>query len=149
MDLSGLKWPLIIAAIVGIGWLASSPGVSWMEANFTKSTPGADAERDKLDEAGLSRLATYVLYLWKYQKAKDLMTESIERYGENGANFWFNKYRISTCDDRLGNWQEAVDGLQELIDVDAHTKDDRIPEIDNLQLKMEKIKSVHELAGAM
>ena len=147
MDLSGLKWPLIIVIVCGLGWLLSSGGVAWMESNFTKSTPGADVERDKLDEAGLSRLATYVLYLWKYERAKGLMNEALDWYGENGANFWFNKYRISTCDERLGNWQEAADELQELIDNNASAKDDRIPENDNLSLKLAKLREVHELAA--
>lgn len=148
MDLSGLKWPLIIVVVVGIGWLASSGGVSWMQTNFTKNTPGVDAERDKLDEAGLSRLATYVLYLWKYEKAKELLTLSVDRYGDTGANYWFNLYRISTCDDRLGNWQEAVDGLQFLMNNNAHDIDPRIPENDNLALKAGKLREVHELPGA-
>ena len=149
MDLSGLKWPLIIVVLVAVGWLASSGGVSWMQNNFTKATPGTDLERDKIDEAGLSRLATYVLYLWKYEKAKEILTLSVDRYGEAGANYWFNVYRISTCNERLGNYQEAVDDLQYLMDNEASTKDDRVPERDNLSLKAEKIKSVNELPGAI
>ena len=149
MDLSGLKWPLIIVVVVGIGWLASSGGVAWMESNFTKSTVGADPERDKLDEKGLSRLATYVIYLWKYEKAEELMNTAIDRYGETGENYWFNLYRISTCDERLGKWQEAADGLQFLIDNTASEKDSRIPENDNLSLKLGKLREVHELPGAI
>ena len=149
MDLSGLKWPLIIVIIVAVGWLASSGGVSWMQTNFTKATPGTDVERDKIDEAGLSRLATYVLYLWKYEKAKEILTLSIDRYGEGGANYWFNVYRISTCNERLGNYQEAVDDLQYLMDSTASEKDARVPELDNLALKAAKIREVHELPGAI
>lgn len=149
MDLSGLKWPLIIVVVVFFGWLASSGGVSWMQNNFTKATPGADVERDKLDEAGLSRLATYVLYLWKYEKAKELMELAIERYGEGGANYWFNVYRISTCNERMGNAQQAVDDLQYLIDNNANEKDDRVPNNDNLGLKAAKLREVNELPGAI
>ena len=149
MDLSGLKWPLIIVIVVAVGWLASSGGVSWMQTNFTKASPGTDLERDKIDEAGLSRLATYVLYLWKYEKAKEILNLSVERYGEGGANYWFNVYRISTCNERLGNYQEAVDDLQYLMDNDANAKDPRVPELDNLALKAAKIREVHELPGAI
>jgi tetratricopeptide (TPR) repeat protein len=149
MDLSGLKWPLIIAAVVGIGWLASSGGVSWMQSNFTKHEVGADPERDKLDEAGLSRLATYVLYLWKYEKAKELMELAIDRYGDQGANYWFNVYRLSTCNERLGNYEKAVEDIDYLIQNNAETMDDRVPTNDNLALKAAKIREVNELPGAI
>ena len=56
MDLSGLKWPIIIAAVVGIGWLATSGGINWMVGNFTKATPGIDEQQDKVAEVGLSRV---------------------------------------------------------------------------------------------
>lgn len=149
MDLSGLKWPLIIVVLVGFGWLASSGGVNWMQNNFTKATPGTDVERDKIDEAGLSRLATYVLYLWKYEKAKEILNLAVDRYGENGANYWFNVYRISTCNERLKNYQDAVDDLQYLVNNTASQYDDRVPENDNLSLKAAKIREVHELPGAI
>lgn len=145
MDLSGLKWPLIILVIVGVGWLASSGGVNWMQTNFTKATPGTDVERDKTDEAGLTRLAGYVLWLWKYDKAKELMNQALDRYGENGANYWYNTYRITTCDDRLGNYTEAIAGLQYLIDSNANAIDSRVPDIDTLSLKAQKLRETHEI----
>lgn len=145
MDLSGLKWPLIIAVLVGVGWLASSGGVNWMQSGFTKNTPGTDLERDKLDEAGLTRLAGYVLWLWKYEKSKELMNLALDRYGESGANYWYNTYRITTCDDRLGNYEDAVAGLQYLMDNVASEKDPRVPENDALALKSQKLRETHEL----
>ena len=145
MDLSGLKWPLIIVVVVGIGWLASSGGVNWMQAGFTKNTVGTDVERDKLDEAGLTRLAGYTLMLWKYEKSKELMNLALERYGEGGANYWYNTFRITTCDDRLGNYEEAIAGLQYLIDNSAGEIDDRVPTNDNLSLKAQKLRETHEI----
>ena len=145
MDLSGLKWPIIIAVIVGIGWLLSSGGVNFMINNFTKATPGQDVERDKTDEAGLTRVASYLMYLWRYEKAASVMQTAIDRYGENGANYWYNTYRLARCADRLGHYQESHDILQFLIQNNVSKYDDRVPENDNLSLRASKLKEVHEL----
>lgn len=142
MDLSGLKWPLIIVVIVGIGFLASSPGVDYMVRNFTKATPGADVDRDKIDEAGLTRVAGYLLYLWRYERAMQVMQMALERYPD-GPNYWYNKYRIARCLDRLKKYRASYDVLQELMNVNASQLDSRIPGNDNLRLRANKLKEVH------
>ncbi len=145
MDLSGLKWPIIIVVIVGIGFLASSPGVDYMVRNFTQAVPGEDPDRDKIDEAGLSRVAGYLMYLWRYERAMAVMQMAINRYGPQGANYWHNKYRIARCLDRLQRYRESHDVLQELIQAEASQFDDRVPNNDNLRLRAAKLKEVHEL----
>ena len=145
MDLSGLKWPLIIAAVVGIGWLATSAGVNWMGQRFVAAAPGVDAQQDLRDEAGLTKLATYTYYLWKWQKTADILQTSIERYGEDGANYWYNLERLSNCYDRLGEYQESYDILRQLMDVNAHEIDSRVGNFDNLNLRASKLREMYDL----
>lgn len=142
MDLSGLKWPLIIVAIVGVGFLATSPGINYMVTNFTKATPGQDAARDKIDEAGLTRVAGYLMYLWRYEKAMAVMQLSLDRYGSAGANYWYNKYRIARCLDRLEQYKASYDVLQDLMGNNANQYDKRVPNNDNLRLRANKLKEV-------
>ena len=145
MDLSGLKWPLIIVVVVGIGWLLSSGGVNWMESNFTKATPGEDEARDATDEAGLTRLAGYLLYMFRYEKALAVMKQSCQRYGETGKNFWYNRYRMAKCHEKLKNYQEAYNILKRLENVDARQFDERVASRDALALRAQKLKEVHSL----
>lgn len=145
MDLSGLKWPLIILVIVVIGWLGSSGGVSYMVNNFTKATPGADAQRDKVDEAGLTRVAGYLMMLLRWERSKDVLETVINRYGNTGANYWYNMYRLAKCYEKLGRYQEAYNILRDLAQLNAHQYDDRVPEFDNLNLRANKLKEVHNL----
>ena len=145
MDLSGLKWPIIIVAIVGIGWLLSSGGVNYMVNSFTEATPGQDAEQDKTDEAGLTRVGGYLLYLWRYEKAADVMQMAIDRYGETGANYWYNMYRLARCTDRMEQYQNSYDILQFLIENNANQYDKRVPGNDTLRLRASKLKEMYEL----
>ena len=145
MDLSGLKWPLIILIVIGIGWLLSSGGVNYMINNFTEATPGEDLERDKIDEAGLTRVGGYLLMLWRYEKAAQVFRTAINRYGEDGANYWYNIYRLAKCLDRMDQYQKSYNRLQELIKANASQYDDRVPNNDNLSLRAQKLKEIHEL----
>lgn len=145
MDLSGLKWPIIIVVVVGIGFLASSPGIDYMVTKFTTAVPGADPERDKIDEAGLTRVGGYCMYLFQYEKAMTIMDMAIQRYGANGANYWFNRYRIVKCLEKAGRYQEAKDLLEELISSNAKELDKRVPNNDNLRQRAAKLTAVHEL----
>jgi len=145
MDLSGLKWPLIILVIVAIGWLGSSGGVNYMVNNFTKAPPGVDAQRDKVDEAGLTRVAGYLMMLLRWERSKDVLETVINRYGNNGANYWYNMYRLAKCYEKLGRYQEAYNILRDLAQLNAHQYDDRVPEFDNLNLRANKLKEVHNL----
>ncbi len=145
MDLSGLKWPLIILVIIGIGWLASSGGVNYMIKNFTKATPGQDIQRDKADEAGLSRIAGYLITLLRWERAKNVIELTINRYGDSGANYWYNLYRLARCYEKLERYQEAYNILRDLAQINAHQYDNRVPEYDNLNLRSQKLKELYEL----
>lgn len=144
MDLSFLKWPIIIGVIVLIGWLGSSGGVNFMFNKFTASTPGQDAERDAVDEAGLSRLGGYCLRLLKYQKAMNIFETAMTRYPD-GRNFWYNKYRVVKCLEKLKQYRGAVAILKELMAVNANQYDDRVPTNDALSLRAEKHIELYEL----
>lgn len=145
MDLSGLKWPVIIVVIVAIVWLLSSGGVAWMVNNFTKATPGQDVARDKTDEAGLTRVGGYLLMLWRYEKAANVMETAIQRYGENGANYWYNLYRLAKCYERMDRNQESYNLLMDLAAANASQYDKRVAENDNLSLRAGKLKEMYEL----
>lgn len=145
MDLSGLKWPLIIGVVLFIGWLGTSGGVNWMVNNATKAQPGVDAKRDELDEATLTRVGGYLLYLWRYDRAREVMETAIARYGTAGKNYYYNYYRIVACYERVQRYQCAYNVLQELIAMQAWNYDARVPDLDNLSLRASKLKEVHEL----
>ncbi len=145
MDLSGLKWPLIILILVGIAWLCSSAGVNFMVKNFTKAIPGQDPQRDKIDEAGLTRVATYLMFLLRWEYAKNVLELAINRYGPSGQNYYYNLYRLAKCYEKLGNYQRAYEILRDLAAIDAHQYDSRVPEYNNLNLRATKLKEVHEL----
>jgi hypothetical protein len=148
MDLSGLKWPIIIALVVLLGWLGTGPGISWMQGNFEKATPGEDATKDETDEAGLTRLAGYALWTFQYEKALEIMESAISRYDKNGKNYWFNQYRLVKCYEKRGTqegYQAAYNILRALEQADAEQFDDRVPNRDNLSLRAAKLKEVHDL----
>ena len=145
MDLSGLKWPLIIVVIVAIAWLLSSGGTSFMVSKFTAATPGEDANRDKIDEVGLSRVGGYLLKMWRYDKAAAVFQMAIDRYGPQGPNYWYNIYRQAKCYEKMEQWQTSYNVLMSLIAANAHQYDDRVPINENLQLRAAKLKEVHQL----
>lgn len=145
MDLSGLKWPLIIAAVVGIGWLATSGGVNWMYGNFTAAAPGYDMQQDLRDEAGLTKLASYTYHLWKWDTTIKIIETNIDRYGDAGPNYWFNLERLSTCYERIGDYKTSVRILQELMNTNAHEIDPRVSNFDNLNLRAAKLREMHEI----
>jgi len=145
MDLSGLKWPLIIAAVVGLGWLFTSGGVNWMYNGFTAASPGVDLAQDTRDEAGLTKLGSYTYHIWKWRSCINILETSIARYGETAPNYWFNLERLSTCYERIGDYQTSVDILQQLIQANAHEYDERVGNFDNLSLRVAKLKEMYEI----
>lgn len=145
MDLSGLKWPITIVVIVAVGWLFTSGGVNWMITQSTKAVPGTDVEKDKFDEAMLSRLGGYLLLQWRYEKAAECFNLARDRYGETGANYWYNTYRLVTCYERMQQYQTAVEVLDYLLNNGANAYDKRVPENDNLGLRKGKLLETHEL----
>lgn len=144
MDLSGLKWPAVIAGVVVLGWLLSSGGVTYMEKKFTANAPGRNAEMDAVNEAGLSRLGGYCLMLFKYERARDIYHTAITMFPE-GKNIWWNQYQMARCVEKLDDYQGCVDLLRELIAVEAHSIDARVPNNDALRLRVEKLVEMHEL----
>ena len=144
MDLSGLKWPLIIAAVVGLGWLFTEGGVNWMYTKATANTPGQDAEQDKFDEATLSRVGGYLQRMWRYEKATKFFETACERY-PSGENYWYNVYRLHTCYERRGDPQRALELLEYLMAEGASEIDSRVPVNDNLGLRANKLREVFEL----
>ncbi|HPO13026.1 MAG TPA: tetratricopeptide repeat protein [Candidatus Hydrogenedentes bacterium] len=142
MDLSGLKWPLIIVVVVVVGWLLSSGGVNWMEKNFTKSVPGQDEKRDISDEAGLARLGGYCMYLFRYEKAASIFEKAIDRY-PNGANYYYCKYCLARCYEKMDRYQDSYNILLDLIAANASEVDKRVNNNDVLNLRAQKLKEVH------
>lgn len=145
MDLSGLKWPLIIGVVaVGI-WLVSSSGVNFMFKRFT-ATPvdQQDAKTQEAYEVGLTRLGGFLIKTFRYKKAEEVLNETLNRYPE-GANALYNEYRLAKCVEKQRRYAECVAILQQLRDMQAHAIDPRVPDADVLQLRIDKIGEVNEL----
>lgn len=131
--------------IISVVWLGSRPGLNFMISNFTKAPPGENPQRDKIDEAGLTRIATYLMFLLRWEDAKNVLELAINRYGPAGENYYYNVYRLAKCYEKLGKYQEAYEILRDLASIDAHQYDPRVPEYANLTLRANKLKEVHEL----
>jgi len=144
MDLSGLKWPIIIVVIVGIGWLGSSSGVNFMFKKFTEGAVGEDVKKDETNEAGLSRLGGWCLRLFKYKKALNILETAVQRYPE-GKNRFHNEYRMVKCAEKLKQYKRASGLLYRLISANASQIDSRVPQNDVLILRREKLVETHEL----
>lgn len=145
MDLSGLKWPLIIVVVLALGWLVSEGGVNFMYNRFTKTpVEEQDEETQVAHEAGLSRLGGFLLKTFRYEKAEDVLLEAISRYPD-GKNALYNEYRLAKCYEKQERYRACVEVLQDLRDMDAHFIDKRVPEADVLQLRIDKLAEVHEL----
>ncbi|MBW7864609.1 MAG: hypothetical protein H3C30_09385 [Candidatus Hydrogenedentes bacterium] len=145
MDLGKLKWPLIIAAVVLVFWLASNGGVNYMVSKFTTAVPGQDQERDRLDEAGLSRFGDYLMYTFQFDKAASVLELAVDRYGPLGANYWYNLYRLSKCYDRLKRYRESYDILTMLVDNDASQFDKRVPDSQIMRVTATRLQEVQGL----
>jgi len=145
MDLSGLKWPIIFIVVAVVIWLGTSGGVSFMVKNFTKATPGESETRDKTDEGGLTRISGFLLMTFRYEWSLEVAEMAMDRYGEDGAHFWYNKYRTARCYEKIEDYQKSYTILQELIAANAHDLDSEVPDNDTLRLRAEKLKEVHEL----
>lgn len=143
MDLSGLKWPLIIGIVVLAGWLVSEGGVNFMYEKFT-STPvdQQSAEQKEAYEAGLSRLGGFLIKTFRYGKAEEVFSEAMTRYPE-GKNYLYNHYRFAKCAEKQGRIDECVAILVDLRDMDAHSYDKRIPDGDVLKLRIDKLAETH------
>jgi hypothetical protein len=145
MDLSGLKWPIIIALVVGGIWLCTAGGTEFLFSTFTKATPGEDVGRDARDEAGLRKLGTFLMMTFRYGHALDVMETSMERYGESGADYWHNYYRSARCYEKLKEFGASHAILRELVAQEAWLYDERVPGFNTLKLRADKLQEVHQL----
>jgi hypothetical protein len=147
MDLSFLKWPVILLIVLGGAWLITDGGVNYMINQFKQGTPGEDAAKDRVNEAGLSRVAGFLLLTFRYEKADEVLTYLTTTYlPANGAeHYWHNLYRLAKCKEKGGDYRTAVNILRELAYRDAHSQDERVPGFDVLRLRAEKLMETHEL----
>jgi len=148
MDLSKVKWVVIIAIVVGGGWLATEGGINWAFKRATSGTPGESESADKINEATLTRYGGFLLATFRYEKAAKFYSEAISRF-PNGANRYWNRYQLARCEDKLENYQNEVNLLYSLYEIDADQYDERIPGVDELQLRIQKLVEVHELPNPL
>ncbi|NUM52646.1 MAG: hypothetical protein HUU46_03280 [Candidatus Hydrogenedentes bacterium] len=144
MDLSRLKWPLIIIVVVGLGWLVTDGGVRFLRGKFTEGQVGVDPKQDEFNEAGLSNLAGFLIKTFRYSSAEMVLRDAMERY-PNGKNYLHNQYRLAKCREKQGDYEGCIELLASLRDMNAHSMDDRVPEIDVLNLRIDKLAETHEL----
>jgi tetratricopeptide (TPR) repeat protein len=144
MDLSKVKWVVIVAVVALVGWLGTEGGINWMYNRATSGTPGADAEKDKSDEATLTRYGGFLLSTFRYEKASKFYDEAIRRFPA-GENRYWNRFRLARCYEKLDRIEEAVALLLFLWQEDADQYDERIPDRDTLKLRIQKLIEVNSL----
>jgi len=146
MDISKIVWPLVIVAVLGLGWLVTEGGVNYQFKKYNEGATGTDPEKDALQEKGLSKLAGFLMTTFRYQKAADTYNAAIDRF-PNGENVWWNSYQLARCQEKLKNFDEAVRLLVFIRDQDGDSHDERIPGFDNLNLRIQKLVETHEIKG--
>lgn len=144
MDLSRFKWPVIILVVAAVIWLTTDQGVSYMHRKFMSGPVGADPKKDELNEAGLTRLGGFLMSTYRFQRAVRVFEDAIRRYPK-GKNYYYNYFRLGKCKQELGNPQEAVRIYEELFQKDANSIDSRVATRDQLRLRIDKLKELHEL----
>ena len=147
MDLSFLKWPIIILVVAGGAWLITDGGVNYMISNFKDTTPGEDESRDRINETGLSRVAGFLMLTFRYQKADEVLTYLTQTYvpADGAEHYWHNLYRLAKCKEKQGNYAASINILRELAHRNAHSIDDRVARPEVLRLRAEKLMETHEL----
>ncbi|PCJ53775.1 MAG: hypothetical protein COA73_14960 [Candidatus Hydrogenedentota bacterium] len=146
MDLSKVKWVVIVLVVVGGGWLVTEGGMDYVFNAATEELPGNDPEKDVIDEASLSKYGGFLLSTFRYTKAKIFYTAAIERYGPEGGNYYWNIYQLARCEEKMGNYESAVLLLRELHNVDGDAFDERVPGRDTLKLRIMKLVETHDLS---
>ena len=144
MDLSWLKWPIIVLVVALFFWLLSSAGVNYMFNKFTSGTPGVDAAVDARNEAGLTHLGNYLMKTLRYAKAEEVIQRAVDDY-PNGANIYMNMYRLARLAEKREDYKRSAEILQYLIDEDAPSKNKHLVSVEILQARLEKLIAVHEL----
>jgi tetratricopeptide (TPR) repeat protein len=144
MDLSKVKWAVIIAVVVGGGWLLTSPGTEWMFNKLKNYTPGTDAATNDANEASLSKLGGYLFQTLRYEPAEKVFEYTVDKYPD-GKNVYYNAYRLVKCHEKREDYKEAVRLLKMLMKANAHQIDDRVPELDILKLRTNKLIETYSL----
>ena len=145
MDLSKVKWVLIIVVVIGGGWLVTQGGIDYMYNKATKNLPGNNPSQDVLDEASLSKYGGFLLATFRYSQARAFYTSALDRYGVEGNNFYYNNFQLARCEEKLQNYREAVTILDNLYAIDADQFDERIPSQDSLKLRIMRLVEMHDL----
>lgn len=143
MDLSGLKWPLILMLVAVLVFLVSTPGIDFMFNQFS-ADPGDDALRARRYEEALSRLGGFCILSLRLEKGRMILEYALEHYPD-GANAYFNKYRLYRIYRKLGRMETAVKILDTLLDENAHAKDHRVPSNDVLELERNKLIELYDM----
>jgi len=149
MDLSRLKWPVIIVVVGGLSWLMTAGGNAWLENRLLSYEPGESAELDKANEQALSNLAGWYIRTFRHEKGIEILEETGERY-PNGKNYYHNLYRRSRAHEVLGDasadrtvqenqYGSALEILSFLINNNVHQLDERVPETSLLQHRYDAI----------
>jgi tetratricopeptide (TPR) repeat protein len=144
MDLSWLKWLVIVLVIFGVGWLVTAGGVNYMYNRATAGAVGVDAGKDKVNEATLTRYGGFLLSTFRYEGAKKFYNAALQRYPSGNNRFW-NRYQLARCHEKLDEMEESVNLLLYLHDEDANQYDSRIPNQDTLKLRIQKLIEVNQL----
>ena len=149
MDLSFLKWPIIILVVVGGGWLLTEGGTNWMYSKLKSQSIGQDETQDAATEASLSRLGGYLIMTFRYDKCADVIEYTTTNFypgGPGGArHYYHNLYRLAKCREKQGRYQESIQILRDLAYGNAHELDGRVPEFDQLRLRGEKLMETHDI----
>ncbi len=144
MDLSFLKWPIIILVVGGIAFGLSTPGVNYVYEKTMDKPVGQNDNDDTYNEMVLSKIGGYLLSTFRYEFANKAYNSAINRYPD-GVNAWWNYYQMARTLEKMEKWEQAVDILAMLRDEDAEQYDGRVPNTDILNLRMMKLIEVHEL----
>ncbi|MFP6581209.1 MAG: hypothetical protein VCD00_01495 [Candidatus Hydrogenedentota bacterium] len=144
MDMSKIVWLVVIVAIVGGGWLLTGSGMDKMYDRATSELPGNDPDQDIIDEATLSKYGGFNISMMRYEQAKKFYTASIDRYGKDGKNYWWNVYQLARVEEKLGNEPGAIPLLHHLWLEDGDQYDERVPGQDILHSRLVKLLELNE-----
>jgi hypothetical protein len=144
MNLSWLKWVAIVAVVVGVGFIFTSAGTSFVYNRATGDTPGVNATTDKSHEAMLSKYAGFLMATFRYSDAKKFYMAAIQRYPA-GANRYWNRYQLARAHEKLDENKEAAELLLYLWEEDAIQYDARVANKNELKLRIEKLIEVNDL----
>lgn len=144
MDISKVLWVILGLIVVGAGFLMTNPGADWVYERNATAPAEEDGGSYKFREATLSRYGGFLLATFRYEKAKKFYTAAINNYPAGDNRYW-NRYQLARVEEKLKNWQNAVNLLYYLWEVDADQYDDRIPNQATLKARILQLVEVHEL----